>query len=405
MEVRSGYKQTDFGTIPNDWEVKSIGSMIDLLTGFPFPSSSYSKSGIKLLRGSNVKRGVTDWSEDITQFWEKVTAELKPYQLQEGDIVIAMDGSLVGRSFAILTDSDLPALLLQRVARIRSNKIDTGYLKEFVCSDYFTKHCDAVKTSSAIPHISPNDIKSFSIPIAPTLDEQTAIATALSEVDALISTLEKLIAKKQNIKQGAMQQLLQPNDGWEEKKLGEIAIIKDGTHQTPKYVSSGIPFYSVEHVTNDDFFNTKFISDEEHAFLTKSWKIEKGDILMTRIGSIGDFKLVTWEVNASFYVSLALLKIKPGNSAEFLCHYSKTDAFKRETELNSLQFAIPKKINLGQISNLKIVLPQMEEQIRIANILSNMSGEITVLVKKLKKYKAIKQGMMQNLLTGKIRLV
>ena len=97
---------------------------------------------------------------------------------------------------------------------------------------------------------------------------------------------------------------------WEVKTLGEIAVVRDGTHQTPTYVDYGVPFYSVESVTNNNFTNTKFITEEAHKILTKTFKIEKGDILMTRIGSIGDCKLIDWDVNASFYVSLALLKIK-----------------------------------------------------------------------------------------------
>ena len=101
-----------------------------------------------------------------------------------------------------------------------------------------------------------------------------------------------------------------PED-WELSTLGDVAVIKDGTHQTPKYVPSGVPFFSVEHVTSGDFNKTKFISEQEHRFLTRSFKMEKGDILMTRIGSIGDCKLIDWDVDASFYVSLALLKIKP----------------------------------------------------------------------------------------------
>src|SRR5690606_1423551 len=107
---------------------------------------------------------------------------------------IAMDGSLVGKSFARLSQKDVPALLLQRIARIRSCSIDMGYLKEFICSDFFTQHCDIVKTASAIPHISPKDIRSFTIPLPPTNAEQTAIATVLNDTDALIQKLEQLIA-------------------------------------------------------------------------------------------------------------------------------------------------------------------------------------------------------------------
>lgn len=199
-DVPEGYKQTEVGVIPGDWEVKPLEKEIDLLTGFPFPSNQYSKDGVKLLRGSNVKRGTTDWTEENTKYWKSVTSELKEYVLNEGDIVIAMDGSLVGRSFARLSKNDLPALLLQRIARVRSNNIDMGYLKEFICSDYFTKYLDTVKTASAIPHISPKDIKNFKIPLPPTCAEQTAIGTTLKDANALVTQLEKLIANLLNPK-------------------------------------------------------------------------------------------------------------------------------------------------------------------------------------------------------------
>ena len=191
-----------------EWEMKAIGKEIDLLTGFPFPSSQYSSCGIKLLRGSNIKRGVTDWSDDITEFWEEITPNLKNYTLNEGDIVIAMDGSLVGRSFAILSKKDLPALLLQRVARIRSNKIDVGYLKEFICSDYFSKYCDSIKTVTAIPHISPGDIRNFTILLPPSKEEQQAIAQILTDMDTEIESLKQKRNKYKAIKQGMMQELL-----------------------------------------------------------------------------------------------------------------------------------------------------------------------------------------------------
>ena len=191
---------------------------------------------------------------------------------------------------------------------------------------------------------------------------------------------------------------------WTFSTLGELATIKDGTHQTPKYVSTGVPFYSVEHVTSGNFHNTKFISLAEHRFLTRFFKIEKGDILMTRIGSIGDCKLVDWDVDASFYVSLALLKIRPPNSARFISHFSKSETFQNEVELNSLQSAIPRKINLGPISNVKIILPPIEEQEAIAEALSDADALIESLDQLITKKRHLKQGAMQELLTGKRRL-
>ncbi|MCD1125883.1 restriction endonuclease subunit S [Jinshanibacter sp. LJY008] len=203
-----GTKPSELGEIPEDWEVGFVGDVCDMLTGFPFPSSKYSDSGVRLLRGSNVKRSCTDWSEEITQYWPELTSSIAQYELKIGDIVISMDGSLVGRSFAQLRESDLPAVLLQRVARLRSEAVSQSYLKEWVCSKFFTEHCDSVKTVTAIPHISPQDIRSFKLLLPPSKEEQTAIATILSDMDAEIQALEQRLGKTRQIKQGMMQELL-----------------------------------------------------------------------------------------------------------------------------------------------------------------------------------------------------
>lgn len=191
---------------------------------------------------------------------------------------------------------------------------------------------------------------------------------------------------------------------WECRRLGEIAVIKDGTHQTPKYVSSGIPFFSVEHVTSGDFKNTKFITEAEHRFLTRSFKIEMGDILMTRIGSIGDCKLIDWEVEASFYVSLALIKVNKKFNAAYITHFSKSNFFQKEVELNSLQSAIPRKINLGPISNVRVLLPPIGEQRAITTVLSDVDALLDSLDHLLAKKRDLKQAAMQQLLTGQTRL-
>lgn len=125
---------------------------------------------------------------------------------------------------------------------------------------------------------------------------------------------------------------------------------------------------------------------------------------MTRIGSIGECKLIDWDVRASFYVSLALLKIR-GASAEYIAQYSNSVAFKKEIELHSLQHATPKKINLGQISDVKISLPPTDtEQQIIAGALTDADALLATLEKAIAKNRDIRQGTMQQLLTGKHRL-
>ena len=197
-----------------------------------------------------------------------------------------------------------------------------------------------------------------------------------------------------------------PHD-WEVKTLEDVVDVYDGTHQTPKYVSKGVNFYSVENVTNDEFVQTKYISEEEHQYLTRKHHIEKGDVLMTRIGSIGKCKYIDWDVRASYYVSLALLKKKSRVlfSMPYLAYASESDVFKESVKQNSLQFAIPLKINLGEISKvLFFVPPTIAEQERIAGALSSIDTLIGALTEQIEKKRHIKQGTMQQLLTGKKRL-
>lgn len=196
-----------------------------------------------------------------------------------------------------------------------------------------------------------------------------------------------------------------PED-WEVKKLSELCrLIVDGTHFTPKYVNNGIPFYSVENVTGNNFTDTKFISPEEHAKLVRRCKAEKGDILLTRIGSLGETKLLDWDVDASIYVSLALLKPRDSVIGNYLYSYSKSRQFVKDIEKRSLINATPQKINMGDIGNVPIPIPRDEtEQRAIAAALSDVDALLAALDALIAKKRLVKQGAMQELLTGKRRL-
>ena len=264
----------------------------------------------------------------------------------------------------------------------------------------------AIKNKAAqttIPIINKEGFSSLEFSV-PSLDTQRHIAAILSSADKVIASTQKVIAKYKQMKQGLMEDLLKPKEGWKMVKLGDVVTVFDGTHQTPYYVENGIPFYSVENVTSNEFEHTKYITEEEHLLLTQKHKIEKGDILMTRIGSIGVCKLVDWDVNASFYVSLALLKMKEGFDAKYLVFYSQTEAFKRSILHESLTFAYPQKINLGDICNVEMFVPykknapDLTEQSRIAAILSGIDAKIASEEKVLEKYEKIKKGMMERML-------
>lgn len=192
-------------------------------------------------------------------------------------------------------------------------------------------------------------------------------------------------------------------DNWILKKLNEISKIYDGTHQTPEYVDLGVPFYSVEHVTANQFENTKFISEDVFEKENKRVKLEKGDILMTRIGSIGVTKYIDWDVNASFYVSLALLKVKKNYNSEFVNHFITSPFFQSELWKRTIHVAFPQKINLGEIGDCMVILPSIEEQLKIANFLSLVDKKINLLTRKKTLLEKYRKGVMQKIFNQEIR--
>lgn len=395
MELKCGYKQSEFGSIPEDWEVRELRDLVEFLDGQRRPVKD---SDREKMRGDIPYYGASG-----------IVDYVNSYIFDEDLILLGEDGeNILSRALPLAFEIHGKTWVNNHAHVLRPKP---GVVPKFLVEYLESRNYSQYNTGTAQPKL--NKLVCSGIPVLfPPTEEQCAIGEILSDMDALLDGLERQIAKKRDLKQAAMQQLLTGqarlpgfSGSWKTKTLGEIATIKDGTHQTPQYVASGIPFYSVEQVTSGDFTNTKFISEEEHKFLTKAFKIEKGDILMTRIGSIGDCKLIDWNVNASFYVSLALLKIHPGNSAEYIAHYSRSMNFQNEVELHSLPSAIPKKINLGPISNIKMDLPEIDEQTAIASVLTDMDSELEALEQRLVKTRDLKQAMMQELLTGKTRLV
>ena len=416
VEMKSGYKMTEVGVIPEDWEVKTLGKLACIngrigFRGYTVKDLVRKGEGAIAIGGKHISKNYLDLSDAEYISWKKYY-ESPEIMVKQGDIVLAQRGTL-GKSALIKSDIG-PATINPSLVLINKIKCNNLYLIYNMQSSSVTDYILQINSQTSIPMISQKQIEGIKIAIAKLDCEQAAIATALSDVDSLISALTKKIEKKKAIKQGLMQQLLTGkkrlpgfNDKWKSMLLGDIAEVKDGTHQTPQYVKSGgKPFYSVENVTADDFKNVKHISLEEHKALTSNYRMEKGDVLMTRIGSIGCCKYVDWDVDASFYVSLALLKINEKYDSKFISYLSNIKSFKEEVMLNSLVFAIPQKINLGNISLIKVYIPTSKaEQTAISNILSDCDSEIAALEEKRDKYKEIKQGMMQQLLTGKIRLI
>lgn len=180
------------GEIPEHWEVKRLKTEVNLLTGFPFESSKYKESGIKLARGINVKEGVFNWKE--TRYWHEVEKHLEPFILKENDVLIGMDGSKVGKNFCIVRSEDLPVLLLQRVARLRAkNTLNAKFLYYNLMNPSFLFWVNLSKTDPMVPHISPANINDFLIALPP-IKEQNLI---VKEIDLKLDEMMKAISQQQ----------------------------------------------------------------------------------------------------------------------------------------------------------------------------------------------------------------
>ena len=176
---------TGGGTSECEW--RTLGEIADLLSGFPFDSRQFSGAGIRLMRGMNIKRGFLDFSESNNRYWASDEG-LEKYRLHNDDIVIAMDGSLVGKSFGLVSEEQLPLLLVQRVARIRAKEnADNRYIYYCITSA-FPSYVDSQKTEGAVPHISLKDISNFKIPFPP-IEEQRRIASILDRFDKLCNDI------------------------------------------------------------------------------------------------------------------------------------------------------------------------------------------------------------------------
>ena len=168
----------------SDFKKHSLSDAAEVVTGFPFKGEKYALNGIRVVRGENVTIGNLRW--DTIKCWNEPFKEMEKYSLEEGDIVIGMDGSRVGKNRAQIKKDDLPLLLAQRVARLRANKnFSQDFLSYVIKSNLFEQYVDAIKTGTSIPHISPQQIKEFEF-IAPNKEIQHRIAHILSSLDAVI---------------------------------------------------------------------------------------------------------------------------------------------------------------------------------------------------------------------------
>lgn len=388
------FKQTEVGLIPEDWDIRFLPELAWFQEGPGLRNWQFKKTGIKVVNITNMVNGTLDLDRtDRHISTDELNKMYKHFLIDDGDILMASSGNSYGK-ISIASAVHLPLLMNTSVIRFKNNQnASLQFLKSFLSSPYFKTQIDLMITGGAQPNFGPAHLKKV-IVAAPSLPEQTAIAQALSDADALIAGLEKLIEKKKKIKQGAMQELLRPKEGWVKKKLGDLAEIVMGQSPLSKYYNSkaiGLPLIQ----GNADILNRKTIIRNYTAVITK--KGRSGDIIMSVRAPVGEVSRATFDC----CLGRGVCAIRFPN--DYLYHYL---VFFENNWSKVSTGSTFESVNAAQVQDVYIDLPKFESiQIEIASTLSDMDNEISTLNGKLSKAVLTKQGMMQNLLTGKIRLV
>ena len=393
MEVRKGYKQTEIGIFPNDWEIKKIGDVAELFGRIGFRGYTVNDIvkegyGAITISPSNMQNETINFKKCTYISWFKYeeSPEIKIYN---GDILLVKTGSTFGKS-ALVENLNEKATINPQIVVFKKLKINNILLSKIISNPIVQEQINSSIVGGAIPTLSQRLVLNFKIPLPPTLQEQNAIANALSDTDTWINSLEQLLAKKRQIKQGAMQELLQPKEGWEVKRIGDISKVGRGRVINHKEIEKSFqklyPVYSSQ-TTNNGIMGYLDKYEFEGEYISWTTDGENAGTVFYRNGKFnctnvcGLIKLLNDDTR---YVTYALSSLTSK-------HVSKN-------------LANPKLMN-DPMKKIEITLPKLEEQTRIANILSDMDDEIAQLETKIAKAKQIKQGMMQELLTGKTRLV
>ena len=380
----------------SEWASGHLGDYANLLVGFAFKSTQFSfdPAGPRLVRGDNIKRGVLEWGHS-TRYWPEPSNELlSRYSLRSGDVVVGMDGSRVGENFATIADTDLPALLVQRVACIRAgNQLDQQFLKYLICNPSFTSYVKSVHTGTSIPHVSGQQISDYPISLPP-LPEQRAIAEVLGALD------DKIEANR--------------------RRAGTVRRLTSAAFQAAMVdvVTDGIPLCDVvQFVFGEPFKSSDFNMEERgrplirirdlKTFRPQFWTtesrpretvVEPGDVV---VGMDAEFRPTLWLGTSGLLnqrVCVATPKLGGRAFVRELLEepLAQVESFKSGTTVSHL--------NKVDLESIKVSLPEPEAIVRFANLAEPLREVIVSLHRENRGLVAIRDALLPKLLSGELRV-
>lgn len=406
--TNAGYKRTDGGVIPDSWDVKPLRDISSISSGGT-PSrtrADYWNGDIPWITTSEVDFSRIEFAE---QFISNVGLQNSAAKLlPPGTLLLALYGQ--GKTRGKVGVLGIAAATNQACAAIEVKRdVSPDFLLHFLTSLY-----DAIRGMSnggSQDNLNSGIVKSILVPV-PSSAEQRAIAAALSDVDALIAGLEKLIAKKRDLKQAAMQQLLTGqtrlprfSGKWAEACLGDLARIQRGASprpiESPVWFddTSSVGWVRISDVTSAGMYLTETQQRLSPLGIQHSRPVERGNLIMSICATVG--RPVITEIDVCIHDGFVVFD-EPQADKHFLYYVLK---WIEPNWAKQGQTGSQMNLNTPLINGTKIMLPSTDEQKAIASALSEMDVDLTAQESRLAKTRDLKQGMMQELLTGRTRLV
>jgi type I restriction enzyme S subunit len=418
--MKKGYLTNKYGGIPKGWKERLMPEVSFFQEGPGLRTWQFKHEGIKVINITNMVNGVLDLSRTTRHIsWEEFNSTYTHFECQENDIVIASSGNSYCKH-AIVRKQDLPLVMNTSVIRFQPlTEIAYNFLNQFLKSSLFKEQIDFMITGGAQPNFGPIHLNKVVLALPP-LPEQQKIAEILSTVDAKIEIIDQQISETQDLKKGLMQQLLTKGIGHAEFKDSALGKI-------PKSWEV-VKISKVAHINNSSLPNT---TDEKYEFYyidlssVKSGKIEtplekikysdspsrarrilkRGDVIMATVRpNLLGFAFAGFDTNN--YVcstGFALLSHKENSNGQFIYQNLYSESVKYQINKLIVGSNYP-AINSSDVKNIRIPFPSLNEQNQIAEILTSVDDKLEVLSEKKTTYKELKQGLMQQLLTGRVRV-
>lgn len=435
MGVKRGYKQTEAGMIPEEWEVKPLHELAEkIMVGIASAAThAYRDRGVVMFRNQNIKPGHLDDS-DIIYIAEDYEETFRNKRLKPGDLLTARTG-YPGTTSIVPPQYAGAQSFTTLITRPRGNVINSAYLCHFINSETGQVYFEQTQIGGGQKNVNAGSLKHLPVALPPTKAEQEAIAEALSDADALIQSLGQLVAKKRQLKQGAMQELLtgrrrlpgfERKRGYKQSEVGVIPVhwevlrIRDLVKQGPQNGYSGrgsddargTPTLSLAATSSGRLILSQATVKRLQRLIPAGSPLflEPFDVLVQRsntIDLVGTTAVFDGPGAAYVYPDLMMrLRFRTRVTGLWFWRYANSSRGRRffRTVAAGSTGSMP-KISGEKLREMPLPVPPPAEQSAIIDLLSDMDAEIAALEAKLAKARQIKQGMMQELLTGRIRLV